>query len=137
MQKCIETSQQWEMVWPRVNEGPFVVKHNGVYYMTYSANSYESPFYGVGVATATNVKGTWTKYDKNPIYQNPGDLTGIGHSAMFTDKEGKLHIVFHSHFSKTQIHPRIMHISTVNFKQENGKEIMSIDPNYITPGKEK
>jgi GH43 family beta-xylosidase len=133
MQKCIETSQQWEMVAPRVNEGPFVVKHNGIYFMTYSGNGYESPSYGIGVATATNIFGTWTKYDQNPIYQSPGDLAGIGHSSMFTDKDGKLRIVFHSHYSKTSIHPRVMHISAVNFIQENGKEIMTIDPNYITP----
>ena len=44
MHPCIHVSQAWEEVWPRVNEGPFVVKHNGIYYMTYSANSYESPF---------------------------------------------------------------------------------------------
>ena len=133
MTKCINVSQEWERVWPRVNEGAFVVKHNGVYYMTYSANSYESPFYGIGVATATNVKGPWTKYEKNPIYQNIGDLVGIGHSAIFTDKDGKLRIVFHSHNSKAKIHPRIMHISTVSFKQEDGKEMMFIDPDYFTP----
>ena len=133
MRKCINVSQAWEEVWPRVNEGAFVVKHNGVYYMTYSANSYESPFYGIGVATATNIYGPWTKYDKNPIYQNVGNLVGIGHSAMFTDKDGKLRIVFHSHNTQTRIHPRIMHISTVGFKQENGKEIMTIDPVFFTP----
>jgi len=133
MQKCINVSQEWEKVWPRVNEGPFVIKHNGLYYMTYSANSYESPFYGIGVATATNVYGPWTKYDKNPIFQNVGDLTGIGHSAMFTDKEGLLRIVFHSHNSKTTIHPRIMHISKVSFKQEHGKEIMKVAPDFFTP----
>jgi beta-xylosidase len=133
MQKCISVSQEWEEVWPRVNEGAFVVKHNGTYYMTYSANSYESPFYGIGVATATHVKGPWTKYDKNPVYQKAGDLVGTGHSAMFTDKDGKLRIVFHSHHSRTEIHPRIMHISTVSFGQEDGREIMKIDPKYITP----
>ncbi len=133
MQKCINVSQEWEEVWPRVNEGAFVLKHNGTYYMTYSANSYESPFYGIGVATATNVKGPWTKYDKNPIYQKVGDLVGIGHSAMFTGKDGKLRIVFHAHRSQTEIHPRVMYISTVSFGQEDGKEIMKIDPNYITP----
>jgi hypothetical protein len=72
---------------------------------------------------------------RNPVYQSVGDLVGIGHSAMFTDKEGKLRIVFHSHYSKTSIHPRIMHISTVNFVEENGKEVMRIDPDYFTPGR--
>jgi len=133
MHPCIHVSQPWEEVWPRVNEGSFVIKHNGVYYMTYSANSYESPDYGIGFATATDIMGDWTKYENNPIYQNVGDLVGIGHSAMFTDKDGKLRIVFHAHHSKTQIHPRNMYISTVNFETEDGKEIMKIDPNYITP----
>jgi beta-xylosidase len=81
MKKCINVSQIWEEVWPRVNEGSFVLKHKGIYYMTYSANSYESPFYGVGFATATNILGPWTKYNKNPILQKPGNLQGVGHSA--------------------------------------------------------
>jgi beta-xylosidase len=136
MKKCIHMSQEWEEVWPRVNEGAFVIKRNGIYYLTYSANSYESPFYGIGVATATNIYGPWTKYDKNPIYQKVGDLVGIGHSAMFTDKEGQLCITFHSHQSQKTIHPRIMHISTVRFKQEDGKEIMTIDPAFFTPALE-
>jgi beta-xylosidase len=133
MKKCINVSQAWEEVWPRVNEGSFVVKHNGVYYMTYSGNSYESPYYGVGVATATNVKGPWVKYENNPIYQNIGELVGVGHSAMFTDKENKLRIVFHAHSSKTSIHPRAMHISSVYFKAQGEKEIMVIDDSYLTP----
>ena len=57
MHPCIHVSQAWEEVWPRVNEGPFVIKRNGLYYMTYSANSYESPFYGIGCATATDFDG--------------------------------------------------------------------------------
>jgi len=133
MQACIHVSQEWEEVWPRVNEGSFVIKHNGVYYMTYSANSYESPFYGIGVATATSPFGPWKKYENNPIYQNVGELVGIGHSAMFTDKDGILRIVFHSHNSKVSIHPRLMHISTVTFEKRNEEEIMKIDPAYMTP----
>jgi len=133
MHKCINVSQEWEKVWPRVNEGSFVVKHNGVYYMTYSANSYESPFYGVGYATATAVTGPWTKSENNPILQKPGNLVGVGHSAMFTDKDGKLRIVFHAHNSATKIHPRYMYISTVSFENKNGKEVMVIDKNYLTP----
>jgi beta-xylosidase len=133
MHKCINVSQPWEEVWPRVNEGSFIVKRNGVYHMTYSANSYESQFYGVGVATATNITGPWTKYEGNPIFQKPGDLVGVGHSAMFTDKEGKLRIVFHAHNSTAKIHPRHMYISTVNFENKAGKEVMTIDKNFITP----
>lgn len=133
MQKCIHVSQAWEEVWPRVNEGAFVVKHGGVYYMTYSANSYESPYYGIGVATAASVKGPWTKYKGNPIYQNVGALTGIGHSALFTDREGQLRIVFHAHHSPTKVHPRAMHISRVRFAAQGEQNIMVIDRGYTTP----
>jgi beta-xylosidase len=133
MHNCIHVSQTWEEVWPRVNEGSFVIKHNNIYYMTYSANSYESPFYGVGMATAEKITGPWTKYEKNPILQKPGNLVGVGHSALFTDKEGKLRIVFHAHNSTTKIHPRNMYINTVTFENKDGKEVMVIDKNYITP----
>ncbi|MFC3199074.1 glycoside hydrolase family 43 protein [Parapedobacter deserti] len=135
MEKCINVSQEWEEVWPRVNEGPFVLKHGDTYYMTYSANSYESPFYGIGFATAPRPTGPWTKYAGNPIFQKPGDLVGVGHSAMFTDKDGNLRIVFHSHHSETEIHPRIMHISSVSFTEKDGETIMQIDKDYITPEK--
>ena len=133
MHACIHVSQDWEQIWPRVNEGSFVIKKNGVYYMNYSANSYESPFYGVGVATAKNIFGPWTKYIGNPILQKPGNLVGVGHSAMFTDKDGKLRIVFHAHNSAAKIHPRCMYISTVNFENKDGKEEMTISTDYIIP----
>lgn len=131
--KCINVSQEWEEVWPRVNEGPFVIKHNGKYFMTYSANSYESPFYGIGFATADKVTGPWKKYDKNPIWQKPGNLVGVGHSALFTDKAGNLRIVFHAHNSTEQIHPRHMHIGTVSFENVNGEEIMVVGQEFFTP----
>ncbi|MFT4222229.1 glycoside hydrolase family 43 protein [Dysgonomonas sp.] len=116
--KCINVSQPWEEVWPRVNEGAFVTEYKGIYYMTYSANSYESPFYGVGYATASSPVGPWTKYDNNPILQKPDSLVGVGHSAMFKDKEGHLRIVFHAHNSQKNIHPRHMYIGSVRFTDD-------------------
>jgi hypothetical protein len=61
------------------------------------------------------------------------DLVGVGHSAMFTDKDGKLRVVYHAHNSTRKIHPRHMYISTVSFEEKEGKEIMVIDKDYITP----
>ena len=133
MHQCIHVSQPWEEVWPRVNEGSFVVKHKGVYYMTYSANSYESPFYGIGCATATDIMGEWTKYSNNPLLQKPGELVGVGHSSMFKNKQGEWNIVFHAHQSKEKIHPRNMFISGVNFENTNSIDKLFIDSNYITP----
>ncbi len=133
MHPCIHVSQDWEKVWPRVNEGSFVIKHKGVYYMTYSANSYESPFYGIGCATTTNIMGEWTKYSNNPLLQKPGELVGVGHSAMFKDKDGNWRIVYHAHQNKTTIHPRNMYISKAGFKKTDGTDKLFTDSNYLTP----
>jgi len=52
---------------------------------------------------------------------------------MFTDKDAQLRIVFHAHKSKTEIHPRHMYISKVGFEMKDGKEIMTIDEDFLTP----
>jgi beta-xylosidase len=133
MHHCISVSQAWEEIWPRVNEAPFVIKHKGIYYMTYSANSYESHFYGVGCATSTHIKGEWIKYSDNPLLQKPGTLVGVGHNAFFRDKNGNLCTVFHAHHDQDHIHPRNMYISYAGFKDMNGIDKLYIDPNYQTP----
>ena len=130
--KCINVSQPWEEVWPRVNEGCFITKHNGLYYMTYSANSYESQLYGIGYAIANNSKGPWTKYAGNPILQKPDNLVGVGHSAMFRDKEGHLKIVFHAHYNEKSIHPRLMYIADVEFTTET-PPVMKVTGEIMQP----
>lgn len=130
---CIHVSQEWEQVWPRVNEGAFVIKHNGVYYLTYSGNSFESPFYGIGCATATDIMGEWTKYPNNPLLQKPGDLVGVGHSSMLKDKKGDWRIVFHAHQNEESIHPRNMFISRIGFEKVNGVDRLYIDSHYDVP----
>lgn len=132
MRPCMHVSQAWEEVWPRVNEASFIVKHNGLYYMSYSANSYESPFYGVGFATATSPMGPYTKYANNPILQKPETLVGVGHSAMFRDKAGQLKIVFHAHYDQKNIHPRNMYIADVTFTDDE-VPVMQISDEIIRP----
>ena len=126
---CIGMSQDWEKVWPSVNEGPSVIKHKGTYYMTYSANSYESPSYGVGVATSSSPEGPWVKYEGNPILQFCNSLEGVGHHALFKDAAGRNRIVFHSHNRPGKIHPRIIHIGKFRFRK--GKMIIS--KKLVTP----
>lgn len=132
MQPCLHVSQEWEEVWPRVNEGSYIIKHNELYYMIYSANSYESQFYGVGYATATSPMGPWTKYDKNPIFQKPEDLVGVGHSAIFKDKSGQLKMVFHAHHNQNNIHPRAMYIVDIAFTNDE-PAVMKTSGEIIRP----
>lgn len=132
---CLRTSQAWEQVWGPVNEGPFILKHEGTYYLSYSANSYESQDYGIGYATSKNPKGPWEKHYGNPILQKPGMLVGTGHHAFFKDKNGKGRIAFHSHNNGREIHPRIIHIGSYGFEDvKNGDDILYIEKIYHTPG---
>lgn len=134
MKPCIKQSQEWEF--EGVNEGSFVTKHGDTYYMTYSGNGYTCPEYGIGVATAKSPLGPWTKLEGNPIFQFPqtkeyGRLEGVGHSAMFHDKDGNLRIVFHAHNKPGEVHPREMYISTVSFSGDD-EPVMQISTENIT-----
>lgn len=132
LSKCINVSQQWEDKMGRVNEGPFILKHNNIYYLTYSGNDYRSQDYAVGYAmtrTLTPANGSspvWSKYSGNPIVHRVEDLVGTGHHSFFTDKEGRLRIVFHAHDSESQVAPRRMFIGTMEFA--GNKLQMTADP---------
>lgn len=115
MRECMHVDCDWERIWPQVVEGPFVIKNEGKYYLSYSANSYESHDYAIGYATATAPNASWTKYDGNPILRRWKGLLGVGHHSLFRDKEGKLRIVYHAHYSDTSIHPRLTYIGSVEF----------------------
>jgi len=124
MKMCIEASTGWEVVRDKVAEGPSVFKHNGVYYLIYSANHYESPDYAVGYATADSPTGPWKKASDNPILRRPGALVGSGHGAMFIDADNDMRYVFHAHNSTTAIHPRKMYITYMHL-DESGKVSMN------------
>ena len=130
---CITPTQSWEKRSGRVNEGPSIIKHNGIYYMLYSGNGYKSQEYGIGYATAKNIKGTWRKSSLNPLLQLPGNLVGVGHGAPFYDKKGRLHYVFHAHNSFEKIHPRCMYITRASIKHSRKGDKLYISNKYFTP----
>ena len=119
LQKCFEVSQPWETDMAKVVEGPSVFKHDGKYYMLYSANHYESQNYGVGYAMADSPDGSWRKADENPILQKPQNtIVGSGHGAMFKDKKGDYKYVFHAHNNPSNIHPRLMNITDMSITDQ-------------------
>lgn len=126
---CVSRTEAWESVQNVIMEGPFVVKHEGKYYLTYSANDYKSHDYAVGYAVADNIKGPYVKIEKEPILRRPPGMVGSGHHSFFTDKDGKMRIAFHVHHDEKEIHPRHMVIGEVFF--EDGK--MRIGKDFIIP----
>lgn len=104
--RLIEPEAEWETRMGRVAEGPFMLKHGGKYYLTYSANDYRSQDYAVGYAVADTPLGPFCKYTGSPILRRAGGIVGTGHHSFCRDADGELLCVYHCHRSDTEIHPR-------------------------------
>ena len=82
----------------RWEEGSTTFKLGGTYYLTYSANNWESPSYGVGYATAPSPLGPFKKYSGNPILsQDPAiGMYSTGHGSLaFSPYGGEMYYVHH------------------------------------------
>lgn len=127
--QCFAATEPWELILPKVVEGPSVIKQDGKYYLMYSGNGYTSQDYAIGFAVADSPFGPWKKYDKNPILHKYKGLVGVGHGAPFIDKEGHWRYVFHAHKSLTEIHPRDAYIVDMSLKDG----VITLDGNLIRP----
>ncbi len=124
-EKCLiyPEPNTWEWIGDHgyVAEGPAVLKHDGRYYLSYSANGYTSQDYAIGVAVADSPLGSYKKYDGNPILKK-SDANGVygpGHHSFTYSPDGtELFIVYHRHFSKVQIHERTTCIDRAYFKYD-------------------
>lgn len=100
---CLYADQAWEhpeSMHARSLEGMTVFIHDGRYYMTYSANHYSDPDYGIGFATAPGPLGMWTKSEQNPILAKDlsSGVSGPGHNSITRSPDGKeWFMVYHSH----------------------------------------
>ncbi len=82
----------------RWNEGPAVIRRNGRYYMTYSANCYADRRYCIGCAESLSPLGPFVKYADGPVLQASGrEFSGPGHNSFFEDGDGRLMTAFHIH----------------------------------------
>ncbi|KAL1704349.1 glycoside hydrolase family 43 protein [Schizophyllum commune] len=93
----------------RWSEGSTTIKRyhsagNPIYFLTYSANNYESPDYGVGYAYASKVDGPYVKSPSNPILsQDPSrSVYSTGHGSIIgaqgSDKE-----LFYPHHARPSV----------------------------------
>ena len=81
-----------------------------IYYLTYSANNWETPQYGVGYATASSPLGPFTKSPSNPILSQNASIgmysTGHGSFAVSPDSR-ELYYVHHGRPSPTEPQRRL------------------------------
>jgi len=80
------------------NEGPYMLKKDGQYYMTYSANCFATRDYSICLAKAEHPMGPFQKLGPIMVSGAEGeDFSGPGHNAFFYDHAGKLKMTFHIH----------------------------------------
>lgn len=85
----------WELF---INEGPWMIVHDGVYYLMYSGHGADRPRYSLGYATASCPMGPFTKYQGNPILKadEEYDFWGPGHNSVTVGPDGDFWIFYHT-----------------------------------------
>lgn len=127
----------WEQVQARVAEGPLVVKHKGLYYLTYSCNDYRSRDYAVGFAVADNPMGPYERYAGNPILHRHCGYAGTGHHALLRTRRGDMYMVYHAHYDNGGVQPRQTLIAPVRFRRDRdagkGRYALEVSEDLIIP----
>ena len=97
-------------------EGPYMIKHNGKYFLTYCANSFVDECYSVGYAISDSPLGEYVKpndtYLENMLLGVPGApgsyianrykgfTKGTGHASIFRTGSGELMFAYHAHYNR-------------------------------------
>ena len=125
----ITAEEPWETVDCRVAEGPFVLKHNGLYYLTYSANHTRCQDYAVGYAVSESPWGPFVKYENNPILHRTEDIVGTGHHSFECFDDGRILCSYHCHSSKESFLPRKVCLDWARFEKDpnGGIDVLVID----------
>jgi beta-xylosidase len=135
---CVQPVEDWENhPWEghRVAEGAFMLKHNGYYYLTYTANHFLDPDYCIGYATSKSPLGPWEKYKGNPVLKRSDFIYGPGNGMMVPSPDGaEYFMVYHIHYNTTQAGPRQLAIDRIRFESRpDGPDILFVDGPTHTP----
>lgn len=94
--RLLRNEQAWHGA---VVEAPTMWKHEGQYYLFYSANSYAGEAYAVGYATCESPLGSCADAEENPILASDMEsqplVVGPGHQTLIKDETGQTWIVYH------------------------------------------
>jgi beta-xylosidase len=114
----VSPTEAWERKNKPVTEAPWIIRHQGVYYLLYSGGSADSEDYAIGYATAKHALGPFTKYSGNPVIHKGGGIFGPGHPSVIRDQAGKYWMVYHQQKDRTRGWNRIICIDPLWFDEE-------------------
>ena len=115
-------------------EAPYVFKHHGVYYFTYSSGSCHDHTYRVQYATSTIGPMGPFEY-KGCILETNADQTvhGPGHHSIF-EKDGKYYIVYHRHNLPRSVHGFNRQVCIDEMKFDSNGNILPVVPTHDAQG---
>jgi xylan 1,4-beta-xylosidase len=113
--RILQPTEPWEKNHIPLTEAPWMLKHNGVYYLLYSGGSADSQDYAIGYATAKSPAGPFNKYSGNPIVKKGNGIFGPGHASVTKDRNGTLWMVYHQQKDTTPGWNRIICIDPLWF----------------------
>ena len=116
--EIIRPTVDWERKKGAVTEGPWMLKHKGLYYLMYSGSGADGPDYAIGYATASSPLGPFTKYPGNPIAKRGHGVSGPGHHSVVTGPDGKLWMVYHQQSSKEIGWKRFLALDPIWFDEQ-------------------
>lgn len=93
--EILRPESEWETRAGHVTEGPWIIKHQGRYYMLYSGSGADTPEYAVGYATADHPLGPFTRAPHNPIVHRSDRIFGPGHGCAIQDAAGQWWHIYH------------------------------------------
>jgi Glycosyl hydrolases family 43 len=76
-------------------ENPSMVHHGGSYWLIYSGNEWRSGDYRMGQARCAGPAGPCTRSSTTPLLANTETELGRGGGSIFTDGDGRLHLIDH------------------------------------------
>ena len=125
----IAAEEPWETLDCLIAEGPFVLKHKGLYYLTYSCNHTRCIDYAIGYAVSKSPTGPFEKFAGNPILRRKGKLIGVGHHSFARAEDGTLMCAYHCHnINSSYFKPRMSCINPAEFvESENGNDTLVIN----------
>jgi beta-xylosidase len=114
-QVVLQPESPWEVRNGQVTEGPWMVKHDGRYYLLYSGSGANTPDYAVGYATSDSPVGPFTRASHNPILHRSDGLFGPGHGCAIQDQAGQWWFVYHQKDSDRRAWDRFICIDRLQF----------------------
>ena len=89
----LEPTQSWQ---GGVVEGPAMVVSGGQYRLFYSANSWRTADYAIGVANCAGPSGPCAAVPTGPLLTSDASFSGPGGPSLFTDVQGTTWLAFHA-----------------------------------------